>query len=365
MSIQPSPSSIALIRIFRFLPWAVLGLGVALSTWFWQDSRQRELDLLRLEFKERQSDIASALSARVLANFQVLRGVVGLFAASHGDGVDRSEFKAYVDSLHLNELYPGILGVGFSIAIAPSEVTHFVDRMRAKGFPAFELHPAGTRKLYTSIIFLEPFDRRNQRAFGYDMFSEPIRRQAMSRATETGDGALSGKVTLLQEMASDVQAGFLLYLPIYRNAVAVNTLEQRQANLLGWAYSPIRMRDLMKGVLAAHPTDFLEQFHVEVFDGSAPAPNVLLFDSAVEQPAAQADGPPLFVADHPLTLGGQHWTLRRDPACFRGANEHHRRPERDDSPHWQRVHAALAVPDLDVAGPSSPNGGGARPGRRS
>lgn len=48
------------------------------------------------------------------------------------------------------------------------------------------------------------------------MFSEDIRRKAMARARDTGLPALSGKVILKQETDTDVQNGFLLYVPVYK-----------------------------------------------------------------------------------------------------------------------------------------------------
>ena len=66
--------------------------------------------------------------------------------------------------------------------------------MRAEGFPDYAIHPAGERDPYTNIIYLEPFADRNLRAFGYDMYAEPVRREAMERARDTGLPALSGKI---------------------------------------------------------------------------------------------------------------------------------------------------------------------------
>lgn len=48
------------------------------------------------------------------------------------------------------------------------------------------------------------------------MFSESVRRKAMARARDTGLPALSGKVILKQETDTDVQNGFLLYVPVYK-----------------------------------------------------------------------------------------------------------------------------------------------------
>jgi CHASE1-domain containing sensor protein len=58
---------------------------------------------------------------------------------------------------------------------------------------------------------LEPFGGRNLRAFGYDMYSEPIRRRAMERARDNGELAYTGKVILIQETEADLQAGMLAY----------------------------------------------------------------------------------------------------------------------------------------------------------
>jgi two-component system cell cycle sensor histidine kinase/response regulator CckA len=55
------------------------------------------------------------------------------------------------------------------------------------------------RAFATSITHIEPFTGRNLRAFGFDMYSEPVRRAAMEAARDTGAAALSGKVVLVQE----------------------------------------------------------------------------------------------------------------------------------------------------------------------
>ena len=53
----------------------------------------------------------------------------------------------------------------------------------------------------------------------------------MSRARDTGEAVLSGKVTLVQEGTGPVQPGFLLYVPLYRRGMARDTPEQRRQAL--------------------------------------------------------------------------------------------------------------------------------------
>ena len=84
-----------------------------------------------------------------------------------------------------------------------------IESIRNDGFPEYTINPPGERDEYSAIIYLEPFDWRNKRAFGYDMWSNEMRHNAMARARDTGQAATSGIITLVQETKQDVQRGFL------------------------------------------------------------------------------------------------------------------------------------------------------------
>src|SRR5438552_1211252 len=73
--------------------------------------------------------------------------------------------------------------------------------------------PPGRRPEYTPILYLEPVDKRNRAAIGYDMFTERGRRAAMERARDTGEPSASSKVSLVQEIDDQKQPGFLIYVP--------------------------------------------------------------------------------------------------------------------------------------------------------
>jgi signal transduction histidine kinase len=122
-------------------------------------------------------------------------------------------------------------------------------------FLDYAVRPEGDREEYHAIIYLEPFDDRNKRAFGYDMRSEPTRQVAMDLARDTGLTTLSGKVKLVQETESDIQAGFLMYVPIYNNGKQIETAEQRRDTLKGFVYAPFRMNNFMAGILGATQQD--------------------------------------------------------------------------------------------------------------
>lgn len=68
------------------------------------------------------------------------------------------------------------------------------------------------------------------------MFSEPVRHEAMQKAIDTGEAHLSGKIKLVQETGNKDQAGFFIYIPLYKNATKNNNILQRQKNIVGWVY---------------------------------------------------------------------------------------------------------------------------------
>jgi CHASE1-domain containing sensor protein len=218
-----SPASAALWRVG--LPLGLLLLGLVITGLLWRNALQDAHRVLEQEFNSQVDGIAAAVTNRLQANIQVLRGVEGLFNSSRS--VTRQEFRDYVQSLRLEERYPGILGVGFSQLIPARSLTEHVARVRREGFPAYAVRPEGAREEYSAIVYLEPFSGRNLRAFGYDMYSEPVRRDAMARAMVEGAPALSGRVKLVQETEADVQHGFLIYVPVYAHGLAHTTRDRK------------------------------------------------------------------------------------------------------------------------------------------
>jgi CHASE1-domain containing sensor protein len=181
----------------------------------------------------------------------------------------------------------------------PDEIDSFVMAQHQQGMPAFRIWPDHPRTEFHTIIYLEPLDRRNEAAIGYDMFSEPVRRAAMERARDTGQPALSDKVELVQEIDEAKQAGFLIYVPVYRDIVMTKTTLERQTMLAGFVYSPFRADDLFTAIFQGGRSPGLE---LRVYDGP-PAPQNLLHRSGQQQ--ADSQGERLRVTPKPAHLKSQ------------------------------------------------------------
>lgn len=297
----------ALLEVFHnpATAWVILFISFILTALAWHISDNAVRKRAAERFGFQSQDILSAIAGRMQEYEMVLRAGAGLFNAS--ENVSREDWRKFSEELHLQRYFPGIQGVGFSLMVPAADKAGHVARVRAQGFPDYGIRPGGERPVYSSIVYLEPFDWRNQRAFGYDMYAEPIRRAAMERARDTGAPAVSGRVTLVQETRQDLQYGFLMYMPVYRRGMPVEAVEQRRAALEGFVYSPFRVRDLMTGILGAGQggIDF------ELYDGKAPSPESLLYKHAQNKETRYR--PPAGGARleglHDLTIAGRDWSL--------------------------------------------------------
>lgn len=291
----------------HYLPWLILCLGFAITYISQEVAQQHANDVLQREFNFRFNKIIIKIENRLSGYRSMLQGAAGLFAATHS--MDRNGFREYVSALNLEHNYPGIQGVGYSLLVAPQDKNRHIEAIQREGFAHYAIRPEGKRNIYTAIVYLEPFDWRNQRAFGYDMYAEPIRRAAMSRARDENKEVVSGKVKLIQETGKDVQAGFLMYVPVYRNNIPHETLEQRRANLLGWIYSPFRIDDLMSGILGKQFGEVMEAFDLKIYDGGRASAEGLMYDTSKTKQSFAISPHSVFQSTRTINVGGRDWTI--------------------------------------------------------
>ena len=254
--------------------WLVLAVGLVITATATLQMKSSVEKIVEKDFADHCREIQTKISERLENHARILLGGAAFFNAS--DTVTRDSWQIYTQQQKIENQLPGIQGLGFSLLIPQKELPWHINKIRSQGFPKYIVRPVGDRNIYSSIIYLEPFSGRNLRAFGYDMFSEPTRRAAMERARDTNDAALSGKVTLVQETGKEVQAGTLMYVPVYRRGAPIKTVEQRRAAIYGWVYSPYRMNDLMQGILGRN-LEKEKRLHLQIFDGEQPTPEHLLY----------------------------------------------------------------------------------------
>jgi len=224
-------TSIKLISIFSTLIFFIF-LILFLVGWY---TRIQSLQTYEINIDEQKNSIKNEILNRMNVYADTLRSTGALFYTT--DDVSRDQWSEYFNIMSLQQRYPGIQGVGYAQVIKKDEIQSLEEKVRSQGYPFFNLYPLADRDEYSAIIYLEPFDQRNQQAFGYDMFSEEKRKRAMLKASQTNDISLSGKVKLVQEIDQDVQPGSLMYFPIIK-----------AGETQGYVYSIFRMHDLFNKI---------------------------------------------------------------------------------------------------------------------
>ncbi|MBL6750769.1 MAG: EAL domain-containing protein [Nevskia sp.] len=290
--------------------FAVAALGIAISCAAFRFSRNSEDAEARLRFEQRAAETAAGVQERLRDYRQVLTGAAAILSISGAP--DGRQWHDYVASLHIDDAYPGILGIGFVPLVPAAGVPALEASARSEGLAGFQVWPQGDRPAYAPVRYLEPVNVRNRRALGYDVLSDAVRRQALEQARDRGTPVLTGPVRLVQEDQQEPQAGAVLYVPVYRRGVPLDSVEQRRAALAGWVSGPFRMGDLMHALIGAA----IPGIDVALYDGAAAADHVM-FSSA--GPGAVI---PWAERDVAFDVDGRTWLLRLAAApAFAGRSD--------------------------------------------
>lgn len=203
------------------------------------------------KFESETLQIIDSIQDRFSIYEQTLRAGVAYIYGS--ENVSHQEWKTYLETINTPVYWPGIQGIGWSVA----------------------KHSQQDDKFSTSVVYLEPLDWRNKRAVGYDMWSEPVRRKAMKSAMETGLATTSGIITLVQETNENIQKGFLTYLPVYKTRSTPATVKDRKEQIWGWVYAPFRIKDFIQGTFSSTN----KKIEFQIYDGEQIDSNQLLYQS--------------------------------------------------------------------------------------
>ena len=274
-------------RVGQTMPaYFVLALGLAISFGTWRFTEQRVGGEAETKFQHEIAQAVGALDRRFQDNVNLLIGLRGLFEAS--DQVDRDDFQRYLSGFNLARHYAGVRLVSFVRYVRLADRPSFERSVRRdrnvdpRGYPDFAIRPPGVRDEYMVVTYIEPL-AGNERAFGFDVFSEAPRRPAVERARDSGQATASEPIWLAADPQK--QISLALRMPVYRRGLPVATVEQRRAAFLGVVSSAIRVDDLVGGLLGRQlGSEFDLVIHDLGFSGGAapaalPGSDDLVFDS--------------------------------------------------------------------------------------
>ena len=192
----------------------VLIAGCALTLLLARKTEEAARELSASQFAGLASRLSLVAKDRLVLPSYGLGGLRSVVAAL--DQVPSvAEFRNAVLARDLPREFPGVYGYGLIERIKADRLSDFVARTRADYAGAFAITTKGTPEHLYVIRSIEPL-QRNRQALGFDVGSDPVRREAIELAMRTRSLALTGPLSLRQGGTDEL--GSLYLLPAYAAA---------------------------------------------------------------------------------------------------------------------------------------------------
>lgn len=260
-------------RITVLFALLVMAVGTLLSYAFASTIVQQTQRDFVDQSDQRASTLAAHFTTRMDRYQQLLYTGAGLFDVV--GAVSPEAWRQFTQSSRLVEQYPAVLGFGYAA----------YDHNNASGT--------------ATITYLEPNNAINQKALGYDMMSESVRRAAIERARDQAVVSMSAPVTLIQDTDNPAKKGVLLYYPVYDTSAVHSTVEQRRQMIRGFVYIVMRPVDILQTV--DRTTIDLDSLSYELKDG--------VTTMASQQAAMILTTDQSLAKSRDIALYGQTWRL--------------------------------------------------------
>ena len=232
------------------------------------------------------------------------------------ESVTADEFARFARPLMAQQ--PVLRALEWAPRVRDDERAAFEAQAQAEGGTGFSVRelvdgrlvPAGSRPEYFPVLRAEPL-AGNESALGFDLASEPRRREALEQARESGRPASTAPVTIVQEPAA--QRSLLLVAPRYRRDPPGQPPDSPAGDLLGFAVAVLRVGDLVTGVVSSLP---YQEIHLLLRDAGLPGDDGLLHVHLASSHNPDAAPTPQTLAANPngqeisLTFGGRTLLLR-------------------------------------------------------
>lgn len=288
------------------LPILMFTFTLALTIYAWKETENFIEYQRREQFNDATREIVIRAEDKLNEYVNILFGARALFSAS--TKIDRNEWNAYTNSLPTDERFPGIQALSFIARVSLENKENFIEEVRndtsliSEGYPNFTIYPEGDRKEYYIVTYIEPFEG-NEDAFGFDLFSNSPRRAGLEEAMDMNKPVATAPIRLVQEKGE--QKGFLIFLPVYKNNMPIETVEEKREALIGYISAVFRAGDLLSALL--RNIDATKGLNIDIFDSTDDlGEKSKLVSHKYEENSYQ----PTFVQYNNLDIAGRKWTLR-------------------------------------------------------
>jgi PAS domain S-box-containing protein len=275
-------------------------LSLAATASLWVHERRSEHARMKAIFDFNLRQTTTRVEQRIANYEQMLRGTQGLFLMS--GHVERAAFERYVDNVLAGPDAAGLQSFAYEKLLRPEELVTHVAEQRTGGQPEYAVRPPGERDLYAPVTYMAPLRPNSTRALGFDPLTEPARRAAMLQARDSGNLAMTGRLKLRIDAATDGETAFLMFEPLYAPGSATDSIADRRAHATGWVSVSFRISDLMSTLYGEDSPGLV----VRLYDGADMNVATLMYRSGAEALPAHPD----FESQEYISFAGRVWALQ-------------------------------------------------------
>ena len=290
----------------------VVAVGVFLSFLIFFALRNREKLDIQAEIRLASQRMTHELQRRIDTNIEALLSCYSFYQSSQE--VTRDEFRKFVS--HILSRHAIIQAIAWIPQVKFQQLTKFETSARASGFDNFVITEQDNehnlvfvkkRDEYYPVFFIEPFER-NESALGYDLASDPVGFKALLKARDSGETAVSSVIKFAQE--TNNQKSILVFMPLYKRDVVIDSVEQRRNNFEGLVLAVLRLPELF-----ANEDEYLEKQNMGIFynDDSAEPANKLIYRRLCHNTASCKKirkKKNIFCSfSYPLTIADRTWSV--------------------------------------------------------
>jgi len=219
----------------------IIAVMVAWYAASWEKTR------LQVSFDRQATFLSEALKKNLTIYLNALNSLKGFVVAS--DKIDDASFRSFARQLLDSQIH--VQAFGWDPLVLPENRDAFETDGRRLGFPDFritertadnQIVPAGDRPYYVPVKYIEPV-AGNRKAIGFDVASNPVRREALERARDSGRPVTTGRIRLVQE--TEGQFGVLTFQPVYKRGNWNQGIEDHRQALKGFVVGVLRLGDLV------------------------------------------------------------------------------------------------------------------------
>lgn len=307
--LRPSPTLNSRRFSHWLLPLAVfVGLAaITVAAWRWQSRIQAEA--WELTGAQESAAITTEIRERLQLHALFLRSLHAFATADPHHAPE--QWRRFAQGIDINTTLSGLFALAYAPALATQGKARFVlagGRQPARN--DFQIFPETGKTRAVPLVFVAPETPPRPAVIGFELGSEPLRRQAVERAAARRDVTLSAPLLLLTDKTGQ-RPGFVLMDALYHPGLPLANTTERLRAFAGIVLTAYRTDEFLAALI--HATN--SHLALRIFDEDpagdalrASAPT-LIHDSA---PGLQRS-PEMPFFHHEIDFGGRNWILHFYP----------------------------------------------------